>query len=182
MTKHFTFFLLLIIAVNLFPVCTLGGSKDSLEVRKAVMGFQDDWNQHNMEAFGKLFTIDAYFVNVAGAPMNGRENIQMHHAWAHGAIPSDTKVAGTSAANYGIFKNSTMLFTKIDINFLRKDVAVAHVLWELKGDARTSGDPRHGTLMFVLTRQDGTWLIATGQNTEGNSKALRYLITSSLRK
>ncbi|HLI94118.1 MAG TPA: DUF4440 domain-containing protein [Puia sp.] len=181
MTKHFALLVSLIAATNFLPTCTFGAPKDSLEVRKAVMGFQDDWNHHDMAAFGRLFTMNAYFVNVAGAPMKGRDEIQLHHAWSHAAIPADSKVSGTSPGNYGIFKNSTMHFTRIDINFLRKDVAVAHVSWELQGDARTP-DPRHGVFMFVLTFQNKTWLIATAQNTEGNSKALQYLISTGLRK
>jgi hypothetical protein len=44
---------------------------------------------------------------------------------------------------------------------------VAHASWELLGDAR-SPNPRHGLITFVLTRQDGAWLIAAAQNTEIN--------------
>jgi uncharacterized protein (TIGR02246 family) len=53
------------------------------------------------------------------------------------------------------------------VRFLRKDVAVAHASCELLGDARTP-DPRHCMITFVLTRQDGVWLIAAAQNTEIN--------------
>jgi hypothetical protein len=50
---------------------------------------------------------------------------------------------------------------------LRKEVAIAHVNWELLADARTQ-NPRHGVFMFVLTRQNAGWLIAAAQNTEIN--------------
>lgn len=60
-----------------------------------------------------------------------------------------------------------MKFTHIDVRFLRKDVAVAHVNWELLGDTRTS-NPRQGVLTFVLTHQNDGWLIAVAQNTEIN--------------
>jgi len=53
------------------------------------------------------------------------------------------------------------------VRFLRKDVAVALVNSELVGDARTP-NPRHTVLMFVVTRQNGGWLIAAAQNTEIN--------------
>jgi hypothetical protein len=68
---------------------------------------------------------------------------------------------------YGIFKNSVMKFQRIDVRFLGNDVAIARVNWELQGDARTQ-NPRHGTFMFVLTRQNVGWLIAAAQNTEIN--------------
>ena len=135
------------------------------DVRKAVEGFATDWNRHDMDAFGKLFAPDAEFVNVVGIVMKGRQEIQMHHAWAHGAIPKTTDVTGTLARNYGIFKNSTMKFESIDVRFLRSDVALAHVKWQLQNDARTS-IPRRGVLLFVLTHGKDGWLIASGQNTE----------------
>lgn len=137
------------------------------DVRKAVEGFATDWNHHDMDAFGKLFAPDAEFVNVTGVVMQGRERIQMHHAWAHGAIPKTTEVPGTLARNYGIFKNSTMKFDAIDVRFLRSDVALAHVSWQLLRDSRTT-TPRRGMLLFVLTHGKDGWLIASGQNTEIN--------------
>lgn len=60
-----------------------------------------------------------------------------------------------------------MKFNDIEIRFLRKDVALAHVSWQLFADARTSS-PRHGVLLFVLTRGKEGWQIASAQNTEIN--------------
>jgi hypothetical protein len=37
----------------------------------------------------------------------------------------------------------------------------------LLGDGRTP-NPRYGLITFVLTRQDGSWLISAAQNTEIN--------------
>ncbi len=162
--------LMLVSAVALlacFSTCLLAAPNDTDDVRKTVEGFATDWNHHDMDAFGKLFAPDADFVNVVGVVMNGREEIQMHHAWAHGAIPNTTRVPGTLPANYGIFKKSTMKFEAISVRFLRTDVALAHVNWQLLADARTS-TPRHGVLLFVLTRGDKGWQIASGQNTEMN--------------
>jgi hypothetical protein len=51
-----------------------------------------------------------------------------------------------------------MKFDQVDVRFLRKDVAIAHVSWELLGDARTQS-PRRGVFLFVLTRQNPEWLI-----------------------
>ena len=161
----------LVVAVALLAALSatfiLAESNDTDNVRKAVEGFAIDWNHHDMDAFGKLFAPDADFVNVGGVLMKGREDIQMHHAWSHGAIPRTAQVPGTRAAYYSIFKNSTMKFDAVDVRFLRRDVALAHVKWQLLGDARTS-IPRHGVLLFVLTRGKDGWQIASAQNTESN--------------
>ncbi len=154
------------VLASLSVTCVLAAPKDD-DVRKKIEGFATAWNNHDMEAFGKLFATDAEFVNVTGVVMKGRQAIQMHHAWAHGAIPKTTQVPETLAANYGIFKNSTMKFEAVDVRFLREDVTLAHVRWKLLGDARTS-TPRQGVLFFVLTNGKDGWQIASGQNTEVN--------------
>jgi ketosteroid isomerase-like protein len=137
-------------------------------VRKVVLGFATTWNRHDMEAFGKLFAPDANFVNVIGLLWTGRQSIQAHISYSHGVIPIDSP--GFSAADrryYGIFKNSTMKFDQLDVHLLRTDVALAHVSWELLGDLRVQ-NARRGVFVFVLTRQNVGWLIATVQDTEIN--------------
>jgi ketosteroid isomerase-like protein len=139
---------------------------DAKDVRNVVAGFATTWNRHDLDAFGKLFAPDADFVNVAGSLWIGRQSIQTQHAYTHGTIPADS--SGFSEGDHpyhGIFKNSTMKFNQVDVRFLRNDVAIAHVSWELLGDARTPS-PRHGVFLFVLTRQNPGWLIAAAQNTE----------------
>jgi uncharacterized protein (TIGR02246 family) len=155
------------LALMAFPFvsCLVAETNDERDVRQVVSGFAETWNHHDMEAFGRLFAPDADFVNVGGNWWKGRAAIQMHHAYSHGTIPADTQ--GGEMRYFGIFKTSTMRFTQIDVRFLPKDVAVAHVSWELLGDTRTP-NPRHGLITFVLTRQDGSWLISAAQNTEIN--------------
>lgn len=140
---------------------------DAANVRAAVLGFPTAWNHHDMAAFGKLFAPDAEFVNVRGRLWEGREAIQINHAWSHGTIPAGTKgfESADEQAHYGIFTNSIMRFPQIEVRFLRDDIAVAHVNWELFGDARTK-DPRRGVLVFVLSRHGNVWLIDVAQNTE----------------
>ncbi|MGH7746047.1 MAG: SgcJ/EcaC family oxidoreductase [Candidatus Dormibacteria bacterium] len=169
MHKPLNAFAILAVMASLFAASVVAAPNDAEDVRRTVMGFSTAWNHHDMVAFGKLFAPDADFVNVQGSRWVGRQDIQMRHAWSHGAIPVNTPGFEGAAARayYGIFKNSMMRFTDVDVRFLRKDVAVAHVSWVLRGDARTP-DPRRGVLLFVLTRQDGGWAIASAQNTEIN--------------
>jgi uncharacterized protein (TIGR02246 family) len=146
----------------------LAAPNDADHVRNAVAGFATSWNRHDMDAFGKLFAPDAEFVNVAGVVWTGRQSIQAQHAYSHGVIPADSpEVTEADRPYYGIFKNSTTKFDQVDVRFLRNDVAIAHVHWELLGDARTQ-NPRRGVFLFVLSRQSGAWLIAVAQNTEIN--------------
>lgn len=145
--------------------CVLAASNDMDDVRTVVEGFATAWNRHDMDAFGKLFAPDAEFVNVAGYMMKGRQDIQLHHAWSHGTVPENT-FPKANPTHYGMFKQSTMKFSQVAVRLLRTDVAVARVSWELLGDSRTPR--RHGVLLFVLTREDGGWLIADAQNTEIN--------------
>ncbi len=146
----------------------LAAANDAENVRNVVAGFATSWDRHDMDAFGKLFAPDAEFVNVAGDLWTGRQSIQAQHAYAHGVIPVDSPgFTDADRPYYGIFKGSTMKFDQIDVRFLRNDVAVAHVHWELLGDARTR-NPRRGMFLYVLTRESGTWYIAVAQNTEIN--------------
>lgn len=163
---------LALLAVSvLLPFVVVGSALaapgDEASVRNVVAGFASAWNDHDMDSFGKLFAPDADFVNVTGILMKGREEIQSHHAWSHGAIPESTHVPHTLPRNYAIFKNSTMRFNTIEVRFLQDDVALAHVNWELSGDSRNS-TPRRGVFLFVLRRGKQGWQIASAQNTEIN--------------
>lgn len=160
--------LTVLVALGLFSAGRMFASpNDTAEVQKVVEGFALAWNHHDMNAFGELFAPDAQFVNVTGFLMKGREDIQSHHAWSHGAIPQTAQIPGTRAENYGIFRHSTMKFDIADVRFLGKDVALVHVNWQLSGDARTS-TPRGGVFLFVLNQGTDGWQIAAAQNTEVN--------------
>jgi uncharacterized protein (TIGR02246 family) len=162
--KALCILLCLFFAVSALISSVFAAPNDENDVRNTVKGFSESWNDHDMEAFGRLFAVDADFVNVAGDRWKGRHDIQMQHAYSHGTIPADSQ--GSEAFRYyGIFKTSKLRFTEVDVRFLQKDVAVAHAGWELLGDSR-SPNPRQGVFLFVLVRQDGHWLITAAQNTE----------------
>lgn len=152
--------------IPLFATSIAAAPNDSEDVRNLVASFATAWNRHDMDAFGKLFALDADFVNVAGDHWVGRKEIQLRHAYAHGTIPVSS-VPDDNPKYYGIFKHSTLTFTHVDVRFLRKDVALAHTSCELAGDARTQ-NVRRCVLTFVLTEQNGGWLIAAAHNTEIN--------------
>jgi uncharacterized protein (TIGR02246 family) len=140
---------------------------DEEAVRKVVNEFQQAWNRHNTNARGALFTPDADFVNVLGAHWKGRETIELNHAFLGGTIPADSAGVTLPKSAYGIYKTSNITHKRVDVRFLRKDVAVVHVLNEMQGDARTK-DTRRTLLVMILTKENGGWLVAVAQNTEIN--------------
>ena len=119
-----------------------------------------------MVAFGQCFTLDADFVNVTATWWRGRDSIQKNHAYLLGIIER-TDIAGITMPpqSHGIFKATTLTFKSTELRFLRPDVGIARVAWQITGDARTP-QPRNGLLMLVVTNNDGRWLIAAVQNTE----------------
>ena len=161
----------LVCAVILGAGIVHAASSDEEAVRKAVNGFPETWNRHDMNALRALYTPDADFVNVNGIHWKGRESILSNTAFLHGAIPADSAGVTLPKSAYGIFKTSNLTFKQIDVRFLRKDVAVAHVQSELQGDAGTK-DTRHSLLVMILTKENGRWLIAVVQNTEINRRPL----------
>lgn len=82
-------------------------ARDDAAVRRAVDGFADAWNRHDMEAFEALFAPDSEFVNVTGQWWKGHEEIRRNHAFVHGSVERDTASVTLPAHVYGIFKNST---------------------------------------------------------------------------
>ena len=165
MSQHLRLLEFLFLMVPLAGAALAGSPGQENDVRSTVNGFAEAWNRHDLEAFGRLFAADADFVNVVGDRWKGRNAIQMNHAYAHGTIPAETQGVDLPRAAYGIFKDSTLRFTQVDVRFVRDEVALAHASAELLGDPRAQG-PRRSLLILVLVRQDGSWLIAAAQNTE----------------
>jgi uncharacterized protein (TIGR02246 family) len=107
-----------------------------------------------MERFAALFTDDADFVNVAGWWWRGREELQENHATLH----------RTS------FKQSTMDLELSAIKDVAPAVAVLHVKWRMTGHGASgvnlTTEPRNGIWSWVVVDRDGSFRIASAQNTE----------------
>jgi ketosteroid isomerase-like protein len=164
MNRASTLLAFIALAIPILAASIVAAPNDEQNARNVVAGFVTAWNHHDMDALGKLFAPDADFVNVAGTRWVGRKVIQAQHAYSHGVIPQ-SDLPKENPRYYGIFRHSTMTFGHIGVRLLGKDVALAHVDWELRGDTRTQ-NPRRGVFIFVLTRQNEGWLIAAAQNTE----------------
>jgi uncharacterized protein (TIGR02246 family) len=90
-------------------------------------------------------------VNVAGWWWKGRSEIERQLGAAYAVV----------------FRESRLTITDVQIRFLARDIAIAHVRWSMEG-ARTPPpipEPREGIQIQVLQKRGATWRIAAFQNT-----------------
>lgn len=122
---------------------------DETAIRQVVKQVEDGWNAHDGRAFAAPFAPDAEYVVINGARVTGREAIEKGHA----------------AIFTTIYKDSHNVGTVKSIRFLRPDVAVVHVEWNL--EFSVGGETRKGHAMntMVMTKDGGKWSIAAFQNT-----------------
>jgi uncharacterized protein (TIGR02246 family) len=144
-----------LLALMLFSVqvsnvyASQNSNKDEDAIRQVVQQVQDGWNAHDGKAFAAPFATDADYVVVNGMRLTGREAIEKGH----------TGIFTT------IYKDSHNVATVKSIRFLRSDVAVVHVEWNL--EFRAGGETKKGHAMntMVMTKENGKWSIAAFHNT-----------------
>lgn len=146
-------FIAVIVACGLLSGFPIGAqtpaNPDEASVRQVVQQVQDGWNAHDARVFAALFTVDADYVIVNGMRVKGRAEIEKGHAGIFSTI----------------YKESHNVGTVQSIRFLRPDVAVVHVEWNL--EFKLGGETKKGHAMntMVLTKDAGKWSIAVFQNT-----------------
>jgi uncharacterized protein (TIGR02246 family) len=115
--------------------------------------FLAGWNAHDAHLFASAFAPDADFTNVRGVGASGRENIEQYHAQAFQKM----------------FMQSHQIAEVKKIRFLKPDVAVVDVRWEMTGALTPEGvsrPVRNGLLDLVCTSSGGTWLITVMHNVD----------------
>lgn len=112
--------------------------------------FQDAWNAHDMQAFGRLFHPDATFVNRFATYWRGVDQIVAGHAGIHASI----------------YRDSTLAIDAPDIDPISGDAAILHFWARLSaGAAHPAGPHQADTLILaVATRRDGEWRIQAAEN------------------
>jgi uncharacterized protein (TIGR02246 family) len=132
-------------------------SADKAAIRQVVQRVQDAWNANDGKAFAAPFAQDADYVVVNGTFVKGREEIEKGHIGIFSSI----------------YKGSHNVATVKSVRFLRKDVAVAHIEWNLEFTA--GGEKRKARAMntMVVTKDNGNWSIAVFQNTPLQMEASR---------
>lgn len=127
------------------------GAKDSAQdeaaIRAVVRAVEAAWNAHDGKAFAAPFAADADYVVVNGTYLKGREAIERGH----------TQIFTT------FYKESRNAATVKGVRFLRPDVAVAHIEWNM--EPRPGADRARALNTMVMTKEGGTWSIAAFHNT-----------------
>lgn len=95
---------------------------DEAELRALATNWERAWNQHDMKALAALFTEDVDFVNVGARHWKGRKEIEAQHS-----------------ARLSQFTESTWKTKVVTVQFLKPDIALVHVEWDLTGDKDPDG-------------------------------------------
>lgn len=124
-------------------------SKDEASVRQIVQQLETGWNNHDGKAFAAPFAADADYVVVDGMYVKGRDAIEKGHQGIFDAI----------------FKDSTNKATVKGVRFVRPDVAIVHVEWNLT--VRSEGKEEKGRALntMFMAKENGKWSIAAFHNT-----------------
>ena len=143
----------LLVLMTGFGIPALGAQsvRDEAEIRDLQARQQEAWNRHDAKAYAALFTDDGDVVNVVGWWWKGRDEIERN----------------LTAAYAVVFRDSTLKIDDVQVRFLARDVAVAHVRWSMEGSKTPPGipEPRQGIQIQVLQKRDRAWRIAAFQNT-----------------
>ena len=155
MSKHLNLFVAAVTALASLCIVTnhaqtsQSASADESAVRQVVQQVQDAWNAHDGKAFAAPFATDADYVVVNGMYIKGRNAIEQ----------GNTQIFST------IYKDSKNAATVKGVRFLRPDVAVAHVEWNLEWNAEGEAKRSRAMNTMVMTKDGGKWSIAAFHNT-----------------
>ncbi len=131
-----------------------GQAADTAAINAVIVDrFLAGWNAHDAHVFASAFAPDADFTNVRGASASGRANIEQFHAQAFQKM----------------FMQSHQTAEVKKIRFLKPDVAVVDVRWEMTGALSPDGisrPVRTGLLDLVFTSSSGGWLITVMHNVD----------------
>ena len=125
------------------------GNQDENAVRQIVKSVEAGWNALDGKAFAAPFASDADYVIVNGMHIKGRDAIEKGHVGIFTTIYKDSRNAATIKS----------------LRFLRPDVAVVHVEWNL--EFKANGETRKARAMntMIMTKDNGKWSIAAFHNT-----------------
>ncbi len=130
---------------------------DETALRKLVADQADAWNRHDAKAWCRDFADDAEFINITGAVLTGKPEIEKRHAFIF--------------AN--LFHESKTVVTVRRVAFVGPNVAIVDMDHEVTGYATlppgvqpTSPGLLRTRMKFVLEKRGGAWRILAGQNTD----------------
>ena|SRR6266498_1062449 len=129
------------------------GNDDESAVRNVLAEYEVSWNGHDTAAFGRLFTEDCDYVNIAGVHWKGVQEIVQRHAELFQKR----------------LKTAIRRLIGVEVRFSTPDVVLVHATWNVTGWSRPTGEAvpvlKEITTM-VMVKTNGKWLITAFQNTE----------------
>ena len=100
------------------------GNDDESAVRNVLAEYDVSWNRHDIAAFGRLFTENCDYVNIAGVHWKGvQENVQRHAELFQNRL-----------------KTAVRTLTGAEVRFPTPDVALVHATWDVTGSSRPTGE------------------------------------------
>jgi uncharacterized protein (TIGR02246 family) len=125
---------------------------DERAIRKLADQYETGWNTHDMTPLAAMRSDDIDFVVVTGEHRKGRE----------------ASMAKLGDQHRTQFRDSVWTNEKISVQFLRPDVALAHIEWAIKGDRNvddTPRPPRKGIFTWVVVKDGAVWKLRAAHNT-----------------
>lgn len=125
-------------------------TKDTADIMAILKAHETNWNKHDMNAWAEMLHEDADWVHWRGGYWRGKAAIKEGHEKIHRSY----------------YKNTVLSPQRVeDLEFLKPDIAIAHVRSELSGDERAPGQTFPYRKTFVFTRKMGKWGVRALHNT-----------------
>ncbi|SDF37186.1 conserved hypothetical protein [Lentzea fradiae] len=119
------------------------------EIEKLVATVEHSQRNELPEEFIGLFREDAIWTTAHGKRLTGRDEIA---AFTRQRLPGSTK-------------EGTATYEVENVLFIRPDVAAVKIRQRPVRPDGTPSEQNEGSPLYVLSKEDGTWKIAAGQNT-----------------
>jgi uncharacterized protein (TIGR02246 family) len=119
---------------------------DSAAIKQAVAAFTNAWNSHDPHAVAMLYVADGDFSSTQGLTSHGTKELEDHYVSIFGSFLK-------SAHRIDVVKS---------IRFITPTIAEVDIDWQMTGAKTPDGadaPPRKGLLDWVMTKQNGQWMI-----------------------
>lgn len=135
-------------------------ARDTQALQQLAVQWGRYWNTHNMDSMGTMLRPNVDFINVGGRWLQGKAAVVADHKEKHATI----------------FKTSTWTTNRIDIKYVKPDLAIVHLQWEITGDFDPDGTPRaprQGIFTWVITKGKAQWQLLAVHNVNFREPAPR---------
>ncbi|EOP72580.1 hypothetical protein KOW_01148 [Bacillus cereus VDM006] len=119
-------------------------------IQQTITEIEIAFNAHDADELDRHFTLNATWVNALGKRLSGWKQINETHKVL---LP-------------GPLRDSYACYTVESINFIRSDVAIAHIRQSpTTSEGKIIEDEQGSLAIYVMVKEKESWKIAAGQNT-----------------